>query len=418
MSAAVDSFRAAFEALDRERSPLRDLRRAGWERFAALGLPRARDEAWRFTNLAAFAKESFAHGRPSKNGVAPAEAARLGIAPGLVFVDGHYRADLSRPPRGVAAMSLAEALRRDPALAGRLGGPGEGEPFVALNAAFLEDGAFVHFAKGLRLPAPLHLLFLGTGKASHPRNLYVLEEGAEADVVETYASLPGAARMTNAVSDVALAPGAALSHYRVQLEGEGSYHFGSVRARIDGRARFVSHVVTCGGALTRNEITASLDGEQAHCTLNGLYVIRGTQHVDNYTRIEHRKPNCESHELYKGVLDDRASGVFTGRIHVFPDAQKTDAYQASANLLLSEHAMVDAQPQLEIYADDVKCSHGSTIGQLDRDALFYLRSRGLPEAKARHLLVRGFAGDVSDRLAIGAVRERVEGILAERLGGE
>jgi Fe-S cluster assembly protein SufD len=315
-------------------------------------------------------------------------------------------------------MSLGEALRRDPALAGRLGGPGEGGPFVALNAAFLEDGAFVHLKRGHRLPDPLHLLFLGTGKASHPRNLYVVEDGAACDVVETYASLAGARQLTNAVSEIALAPGAALAHYRLQLEAEGSYHFGSVRARLERRARLVSHAVTCGGALTRSEITAALDGEEAHCTLNGLYVIRGTQHVDNYTRIEHRKPHCESHELYKGVLDQRASGVFTGRIHVFPDAQKTDAYQASANLLLSEEAMVDAQPQLEIYADDVKCSHGSTIGQLDRDALFYLRSRGLPETKARHLLVRGFAGEVSDRLEVRAVRERVEGILAERLGGE
>jgi len=173
-----------------------------------------------------------------------------------------------------------------------------------------------------------------------------------------------------------------------------------------------------GGALTRNDITGALDGEGAHCTLNGLYVVRGTQHVDNHTRLEHRKPNCESHELYKGVLDDRASAVFTGRIHVFEDAQKTDAYQASANLLLTDTATVDSQPQLEIYADDVKCSHGSTVGQLDREALFYLRTRGLDEAAARHVLVRAFAGDVADRIGIPAVRQRIDAILAERLGGE
>jgi Fe-S cluster assembly protein SufD len=257
---------------------------------------------------------------------------------------------------------------------------------------------------------------VGTTKAAHPRNLYVIEEGAEACIVETYASAGDAPHLTNAVSDVHLARGAQLAHYRMQIEGP-SYHFGAVRAWLERDARFTSHNVACGGALARNDITAALDGEGAHCTLNGLMLLRGTQHVDNSTRIEHRKPRCESHELYKGVLDGKASGVFTGRIHVFPDAQKTDAYQASANLLLTDTATVDAQPQLEIYADDVKCSHGSTIGQLDKEALFYLRSRGLDEAAARHILVRAFAGDVADRLLVAAVRQRVDSILTERLGG-
>jgi Fe-S cluster assembly protein SufD len=257
---------------------------------------------------------------------------------------------------------------------------------------------------------------VGTTKAAHPRNLYVLEEGAEATVIETYVSAGDAPHLTNAVSDIEVAKGAQLHHYRIQLEGP-SFHFGAVRARLDRDARFTSHNVACGGALARNEITAALDGENCHATLNGLMLLRGTQHVDNYTRLEHRKPHCESHELYKGVLDGKASGVFTGRIHVFPDAQKTDAYQASANLLLTDTATVDAQPQLEIYADDVKCSHGSTVGQLDKDALFYLRARGLPEAAARHILVRAFAGDVAERLLVDSVRERVDAILTERLGG-
>ncbi|MCK6460620.1 MAG: Fe-S cluster assembly protein SufD [Planctomycetes bacterium] len=407
---AVDAFRKDFEELDRAGGPLKELRRAGWERFK--GLPTTGEEAWRFTDLAPLARRPFAHGRPSANGVKSAPS----LAPGLVFVDGHYRKDLSVLPEGVHVSSLAAALREDPRLLEGVGAPGEGEPFVALNTAFLEDGAFLRVAKGSRLPAPLHLLFVGTTKAAHPRNLYLVEEGAEATVVETYASAGEAPHLTNAVSDIRVARGGSLSHYRLQIEGE-SFHFGAVRARIGRDARFVSHNVASGGALTRNEITGSLDGEGAHCTLNGLYVIRGTQHVDNYTRLEHRMPNCESHELYKGVLDGRASGVFTGRIHVFPDAQKTDAYQASANLLLTDTATVDAQPQLEIYADDVKCSHGSTVGQLDKDALFYLRSRGLPDAAARHVLVRAFAGDVADRIGIPAVRERVDRILSERLGG-
>ncbi len=404
---AVETFRKDFEALDRAGGPLQAFRRAGWERFK--GLPTTQEEAFRFTNLQPLAQRSFALGRPSKNGIKSAPW----IAPGLVFVDGHYRADLSAKPQGVEATSLAESL---PGVLERVGAAGEGEPFVALNAAFLEDGAFLRVKKGFRLPVPLHLLFLGTSRAAHPRNLYLVEEGAEAIIVETYLSLGETPHLTNAVSDVHVGRGASVNHYRLQLEG-ASFHFGAVRARLERDARFTSHNVACGGALTRNDITAALDGEGSHCTLNGLTLIRGTQHVDNYTRLEHRKPHCESHELYKGVLDGRASGVFTGRIHVFPDAQKTDAYQASANLLLTDTATVDAQPQLEIYADDVKCSHGSTVGQLDKDALFYLRARGLDEAAARHILVRAFAGDVADRLSVEAVRQRVDAILAERLGG-
>ncbi len=414
MSRALDAFRSDFETLDRAGGPLKALRRAGWERFAAQGLPTTQQEAWRFTNLAPLAQQSFALGRPSKNGIASAKG---GIAPGLVFVDGHFRADLSVKPEGVEVTNLAEALR-SPGVSERVGAAGEGEPLVALNAAFLEDGAFLRVAKGFRLPAPLHLLFLGTSKAAHPRNLYLIEEGAEADVVETYLSAGETPHLTNAVSEVHVAKGARFGHYRLQLEATASFHFGTVRACLERDARFTSHAVACGGGLTRSEIIAALDGENAHCTLNGLTLIRGTQHVDNYTRLEHRSPRCESHELYKGILDGRSSGVFTGRIHVFPDAQKTDAYQASANLLLTDTATVDAQPQLEIYADDVKCSHGSTVGQLDREALFYLRSRGLNEAAARHLLVRAFAGDVADRIDIPAVRQRIDAILAERLGGE
>jgi len=420
MSRAVESFRAAFEALERERGrdPLHDVRRGGWERFAALGLPTLKHEEWRYTNLSPLARQSFALGRPSRNGIAPAEAARRGVAPGLVFVDGHFRADLSVVPPGIETMPLAEAMRARPELAGLLGGAEEADAFTALNTAFVEDGVFLRVPRGTRLTQPLHVLFLGTDKAAHPRNVYQLEDNAAAEVVETYASAGDAAHFTNAVSQAMLAPGASLSHYRLQLEVSAAYHVGALRVRLDRDSRFVSHAVTFGGALTRNDITASLEGEGSHCTLNGLFVARGTQHVDNHTRIEHRKPNCESHELYKGILDDRASGVFCGRIHVFEDAQKTDAFQASANLLLSDEAEVDSQPQLEIYADDVKCSHGSTVGQLDREALFYLRTRGLPEKRARLLLIRGFAGDVADRLHVEAVRERVDRFLTERLGGD
>ncbi|MHC4223193.1 MAG: Fe-S cluster assembly protein SufD, partial [Planctomycetota bacterium] len=203
----------------------------------------------------------------------------------------------------------------------------------------------------------------------------------------------------------------------LQYENECALHVSHCEIHQERDSRYRSHCVTLGSALTRNDINGVLDAENIRCTLNGLFLTRGTQHVDNHTRMEHRKPHCESHELYKGILDDTSSGVFSGKIHVFEDAQKTDAKQSSANLLLSDQAQVDAQPQLEIYADDVKCTHGTTIGQLDPKALFYLRSRGIPKAQARSLLIRAFASDITGRIRLDSVRERIDLLLADRLPG-
>jgi len=419
MNPGVEAFQGAYEQLARERGgdALHGQRQEAWRRFRDRGLPTVRDEEWRFTNVAPLTKRTFALARPGRNGAGRAEVEKLGLGAGLVFVDGHYRADLSAPPAGVRVESLSAALERGDGLVHEwLGRELPERPFIALNAAFLEDGAFVHLPKGGTAPV-LHVLFLGTGKACHPRNVYVAAEGAEARIVETYASVGDEAHFTNSVSEIFVGRNASLEHYRLQLEHDRSFHFGTVHVRQERDSRFTSHAVTLGGALTRNDVTASLDAEGCLCTLNGLFLAQGTQHVDNHTWIEHRQPNCESHELYKGILDDRSSGVFSGYIHVFPDAQKTDAFQASANLLLSDEATVDSQPQLEIYADDVKCSHGSTVGQLDRDALFYLRARGIPEARAYHMLIQAFARDVTERLGVAPARERIERLLLEKLPG-
>ena len=420
MNQDLSSFLSAFETVERDRrgDSLQELRSEAMRRFREVGLPTVKHEEWQHTNVTPIAQAGFALGRPTTNGVSGADVATLGVGAGLVFVDGHYRADLSTVPAGVTTMNLAAALEQHGDLVKKHAGDREGaNGFVALNTALVEDGAFVHVARGVTVDEPIHVLFVGTNKAAHPRNVYVVEEGASAVVVETYVSHGEETHFTNGVTEADVAANASLVHYRLQLESERSYHMATIHARQDRDSRFTSNVVTLGGALTRNDITAVLDDENCLCTLNGLFLVNGTQHADNHTWIEHRKPHCESHELYKGILDDKSTGVFSGYIHVFEDAQKTDAYQSSANLLLSDEAVVDTKPQLEIYADDVKCSHGSTIGQMDKDALFYLRARGIPAERARNMLIQAFARDVTERIEVEAARERIEKLLVEKLPG-
>jgi Fe-S cluster assembly protein SufD len=398
----------AFEKFAKEHGtgPVQDLRARGLARFRELGFPTTKQEAWRFTNVAPLAKSAFALGRPSTNGVAPEAVAKLGFGNSLVFVDGHYRPDLSQAPAGV---SLASVLDRFEIVTSD-----DAPAFVELNTAFLEDGAFVEVDG--EIEDPIHVLFIGTdGKVCHPRNVYHVKRHASAHVVETYVSLGEAAHWTNTVGMAIVEENGRLEHTRLQLENEAAYHTSNVWVRQRRDSRYTSNVATLGGRLTRNDITASLEDENCLATLNGLIITRGEQHVDNSTKIEHRMPHCESHELYKSILDDKSSGVFTGYIHVFEDAQKTDAFQASSALLLSDEATMDSQPQLEIYADDVKCSHGSTVGQLDDNALFYLRARGLPKKEARNMLIRAFVHDVSDRMEVEPVRARVDELMEERL---
>ena len=416
----LSSFLAAFETVTRERGSdsLQEARRDALRDFRELGLPTTKQEEWRFTNVAPIAEGNFTLGRPTTNGVTGADVEKVALAPGLVFVDGHFRADLSTVPAGVRVGSLATSLDDEIVRTwlGSQASTGE-RAFVALNTALVEDGAFLHLPKGTVIEEPLHVLFVGTRHAAYPRNLYVLEESASATIVETYVSHGEDKHFTNSVTEIAVGANASLNHYRLQLESDRACHVATTHASQARDSRFTANAVTIGGALTRNDIVATLDDEGALCTLNGIFLTKGAQHVDNHTWIEHRKPHCESHELYKGILDDRSSGVFSGYIHVFEDAQKTDAYQSSANLLLSDEATVDSQPQLEIYADDVKCSHGSTIGQMDKDALFYLRARGIPEKRARNMLIHAFAHDVTDRIEVVAARERLDRVLAEQLPG-
>jgi Fe-S cluster assembly protein SufD len=409
---------------------LAQLRARAIDAFAARGFPDPKDESWRFTSVAPVLETSFRPAPPPGPGP-DLEVDRWGIAsPGslrLVFVNGRPHPGLSTVsslPRGVHCQPLAAAWASLPALVEpHLASVAryDEQPFAALSTAFLEDGAFVHVPAGVELAGLIEVLFLTVGtdgpQVVHPRLLVVLERGARAAVVETYASTGNAGHFTNAVTELVIGEGAQLEHCRIQREGPRGYHLAVSQSRQGRDSRVESCSVALGGALARHDIGAVLDGPGGWLTLNGLTVARDQQHVDHHTVIDHAQPHCESHELFNGIFDERARGVFNGRIIVRPGAQRTDSKQTSNNLLLSEDARADSQPQLEIYADDVKCTHGATLGPVDDASLFYLRSRGLDRQQARALLTYGFGADVIGRVRRGDVRAHLDRLLQQHLPG-
>ena len=407
---------------------LSPVRKAAMARAMKLGFPTTRLEDWKFTNVAPIARTEFDF--PDLD--ARVEAADLDryrfpdlSAMRLVFVNGRYAADLSDPveaPQGAIIGSLSAALetqreRVEPHLARHL--DFEDEFFSALNTAFIEDGAFVYVPKGVVLDRPVHLLFVSTEAErpamSHPRNLILIEDVAQAAVVEEYVSLGGREHFSNVASELVAGESAVVEHYMIERESADAYNVGTLRIQQERASNVSSHTVLLGGALVRNNIHPVLAGEGAYCLINGLFMPRGTQHMDNFMRVEHAAPFCDSRQFYNGILDDRGRGVFSGRIVVHKPAQKTDAKQTNRNLLLSDDASVDSKPQLEIYADDVKCTHGATIGQLDTDAIFYLRARGLSDDLARALLLFGFAAESLDRMKLEEIRRYVVDLVTERL---
>jgi Fe-S cluster assembly protein SufD len=405
---------------------VRARRQTAIARFEALGFPGARDEHWKYTRVAPITRRGFKLAARTCVGLDEDDLAPY-LLTGLdchrlVFVNGWYAPHLSRVgrlPDGLTLASLAQVLDESPErVRPWLAAEGFRSGFDALNAGFLADGAWVELAPGCVAEDPIHLLYLSTGQAeptvAHVRNLVVGSATSQARIVESYVGL-GGEHFTNAVTTIALDQGAVLEHYKLQEEAETAHHIARLDARQGRDSRFVSHSVSLGGALSRNDIAAWLDAEGAECTLNGLYMVSGRQHVDFHTSVDHARPHGTSREYYKGILGGRSRGVFNGRVHVHPGAQRTDSQQANQNLLLSRDAEVDTKPELEIYADDVKCSHGATVGQLDPDMLFYLRARGIDEAAARGLLTYGFAQDVIERMTLPAVRQRLERLLVTRV---
>ena len=401
---------------------LRDLRRAAIERFSALGFPGPKDESWRFTRVRPLLSHDFRlTPRYDRTALSSRQIEELSMEDTgfrrLAFVNGHFAEDLSDIddlPAGVRIGSLERFIVSDPEpvqrYLGKYADPAA-HPFVALNTAHVHDGAFIHLPKGARIEEPIHILYLtrsnGNPVVSHPRTLIIAEEGTRASFVESYVGFEADAYFTNAVTEIVVKENAEIDHCKLQRESGDAYHMATVRAQIGRNSRFGTSSLSFGGALVRNDTHAVLADEGIECALNGLYLARDHQHVDNHTVIEHAKPNCASRELFKGILGGRAKAVFNGRIHVHPQAQKTDAKQTNRCILLSDDAQINTNPQLEIYADDVKCTHGAAVGRLDEDAVFYLRSRGIDDAAARRMLVFAFANEVLEDVRIAPVREHL-----------
>ena len=405
------------------------LRAQAMARFAELGFPTLRHEDWRYTNVARIAKTEFRSaldcGVDLDERAIVAETFPETQFHRLVFVNGVFARDMSSLqglPKGVQIASLAETLRENPSWVethlARYASY-EDYAFTALNTALMEDGAFVYVPKGVIVEQPIHLLYIMTPDTepvvAHPRSLIIADEASQLTIIESYVGLGEGVYFTNAVTEISIGEGAVVDHYKVQRESTQAYHVGTTQLYQRRSSTVSSHTISIGAEIARNDINAVLDGDGCDCTLNGLYVPAGTQHVDNNLRVEHRKPHGNSREHFKGILDDSARGVFTGRIIVYKDAQKTDAKQTNRNLLLSDNASVDTKPQLEILADDVKCTHGATIGQLDVEALFYLRARGIGADAARSLLVFAFANESLEKIKPQPVRAQIQQILLERL---
>ncbi len=408
---------------------LMPLRRAGITRFGELGLPTLDHEDWRFTNVAPIARLPFRPALKPSNGVTAAQLEGFAFArlPGarLVFVNGRFAAELSTVgplPAGVKAGSLAAALASDGALLEHQLGryvQSADNGFAALNQAFFVDGGFVHVPAGVVVEAPIQFVYVSTttqsGTTFHPRNLVIAEANSQVTVLESYVSLGGKGYFTNAVTELFAGDNARMEYVKFQDEAVDAFHVAAFHGEFGRSSKVSVHSFALGARLSRNNIRTKLAGEGLECILNGLYLTRGEQLADHHMVVEHAQPHCASHEYFNGILDDKSKGVFHGRILVQQIAQKTDAKQTNKNLLLSDNATANTKPQLEIYADDVKCTHGATIGQLNDESIFYLRSRGIGPDTARQMLIHAFAGEIIERIQHEPARAELDKLVWDRL---
>jgi len=407
------------------------VRKSAVARFADAGFPTQKDEDWRFTNVSAIKKLAFKPVYEAQEGTSLSSFKDRSLvgeldAHRLVFVDGVFSKELSNlsdSQDGVVVMDLKQAFDHDPLyLQGHLTRYSQSDQnaFTALNTAYFADGAVIRIRKNIAAERMVHLVFLSSGREEgitmHPRNLVTVENGASATIVEEYLGLGGGSpTLTNAISEFVVGENAYVEHIKIQDESLNSYHVAGIYAQLERSCRFRSHSLALGSKLSRNNIRTKLDGEGVECVLNGLYITKQDQLADHHMIVDHAKPHCDSHEYFNGILDDQSRGVFHGRILVRQEAQKTDAKQTNKNLLLSDEATANTKPQLEIYADDVKCTHGATIGQMDNEAIFYLRARGVPLAVARRMLMHAFAGEIIDRIESEPIREKLDQVVWQRL---
>lgn len=432
-----DSYQSAFRALLASES---DSQKAGWlsrlrtsamERFEAVGFPTVGDEEWKYTNVAPLARAGFSPSTINSQSSAEVDVTSFSYpeseASKLVFVNGICDTALSSLiglPAEVVALDFATALNDErvaPLMREHLGRVVDYNEngFTALNTAFIEKGAVVLIPKGVAVETPLHLLFVTNAESSQaatfPRVLIIAEENSQATIIESYSATGEAPYFTNAVIEVVVKDGARLEHYRVQDESSTAFHIATMKADLARSSRFATTSISLGAKLSRHNVSVFMEEEGAECAVDGLYIVGGEQHTDTHSVIEHKRPHCTSRQLYKGILDDKSRAVFNGKVFVRHGALGTDAQQTNKNLLLSKEAHVDTKPQLEIFTDDVKCTHGAAIGQLDEDELFYLESRGIHPDLARNLLTYGFAEEVISKIKIESIKAQLDEAVLNRL---
>ncbi|PYS20716.1 MAG: Fe-S cluster assembly protein SufD [Acidobacteria bacterium] len=416
---------------------LQSLRENSFAQFEQAGFPNVKQEDWKYTNVTSIAKANFVPVLKSNGTELSKDGDHGGLAPftytetresRLVFVNGMFRAERSSTlafPENVVAMDLRDALHNtqyEKTVREYLEHPVLANGFAALNTALFTSGLFLKVPRGIAIEAPIHLLFVGEGvtksspPAAFPRIMIVAEENSAATIIESYVSpSDDSIYLTNAIVDLSLADGARVEHYKIQRESMGAFHIAATRAELGPNSAYHTTTVNFGAALSRHDIHVQMDHEGAECAVDGLYMVDGNQHADTHSTIDHRQPHCSSHQLYKGILDGKSRAVFNGKVFVRHGAQQTVAQQTNKNLLLSNEARVDTKPQLEIFADDVKCAHGAAIGQLEEDELFYLESRGINPALARNMLTYGFAEEVIEKIKIESIKRELDEAVLNRL---
>ncbi len=424
----LSNFESFVNSLNGESSkPIHSIRKEAIENFSKLEFPTTHDEEWKYTNISPLLKYNF---KPAdrKTGIAKEQLEDFcfgGMKSSLlVFVNGHYHEELSDTnplPKGVIAGNIsAQSGKGHDILMRHFGKYANYKEhiFTALSTAFTKDGAFIYVPDGKVIEDPIHVLFLtspgGETILSQPRNLFVAGKNSQVTVIEHYASLEDGIYFNNAVTEIVADESSVFDHIKLQEESLTAFHISRIEVDQERSSNFTSHSISLGAEIARNDVNSRFNDNGGECTLNGLYLLTGSQLYDTHTMIDHAKPHCTSHEHYKGILDDKSRGVFNGKVMVRPDAQKTNAFQENKNIILSTEALVNTKPQLEIFADDVKCSHGATVGQLDEDSMFYLKSRGIGEDKARVILIHAFASDIVKSIKVDAVRNHLEEILERR----
>lgn len=445
LQSETDRYQAAFRSATQTRAAdepawLQTLRESSFAEFERAGFPNVKQEDWKYTNVNSIAKTNFVPVLTT-NGTALSQGAdQSGLAPfiyeearesRLVFVNGMFREEFSSKsalPKGLLAMDLREALQdveHEKTVREYLEHPVLANGFAALNTALFTSGLFLKIPRGVTVEAPIHLLFVGEGApessppAAFPRVMIVAEENSSATIVESYASpSDDSVYLTNAIVDLSLADGARLQHYKIQRESMAAFHVAATRAELGPNSGYHTTTINFGAALSRHDIRVQMDHAGAECSVDGLYMVDNAQHADTHSMIDHRQPNCTSRQLYKGILDGQSRAVFNGKVFVRHGAQQTDAQQTNKNLLLSNQAQVDTKPQLEIFADDVKCTHGAAIGQIDEEEMFYLESRGINPALAKNMLTYGFAEEVIERIGIASIRRTLDEAVLNRLHSE